>query len=156
MAVAAVSGAAQVGIRQAGAADIPALTALSAELGYPSTEEQMARRWARIEADPDHCVLVAVEQGGGVIGWVQVHLTKILESDPRGEVVGLVVAPGARRRGAGRELMRAAERWTAEHGGAMVSLRSNVTRQATHRFYEQLGYAVTKTQSNFRKTLTGP
>ena len=88
-----------------------------------------------------------------MVGWVQVHFTRWLASDARGEVVGLVVSADTRGRGIGRQLMQAAEAWTKEQGGALLVLRSNILRKETHMFYERLGYAATKTSLNFSKML---
>ena len=140
-------------IRVARAADIPALARLAGELGYATTSGQMAPRFARVTADGDHRVFVAEDATGTVVGWVQVHFTRYLASDPRGEVAGLVVAAGTRGRGLGRSLMHAAEQWTREQGGTVVALRSNILRKETHRFYERLGYAVTKTSLYFKRDL---
>jgi GNAT superfamily N-acetyltransferase len=138
-------------IREARATDVPALARLSGELGYATDASQMARRFARVSADKQHHVFVAEQSRGAVVGWVQVHFTRWLASDPRGEVVGLVVSSEARGRGIGRRLMQAAERWTKQHGGTRVALRSNILRKETHAFYQRLGYTVTKTSLNFHK-----
>jgi len=138
-------------IREARAADVPALARLAGELGYASSKEQMTRRFARVSADKEHRIFVAEDASGAVIGWVQVHFTRWLASDARGEVVGLVVAAGARGRGIGRRLMEAAETWTKAQGGTLLALRSNILRKETHTFYEKLGYTVTKTSLNFSK-----
>lgn len=49
--------------------------------------------------------------------------------------------------------MEAAERWAAERGYDEVTLHSNVTRERAHRFYQSLGYAITKSSHVFRKAL---
>lgn len=139
-------------IRPAAAADVPALRGLVLELGYAGTNEEVSRRLACILADDDQAVRVA-ERGGCVVGWIQVQATKLLESDPRGEIVGLVVTAAERRRGVGAALVRAAEEWARGHGLTLMGVRSNQVRLDAHRFYERLGYAVTKTQLSFRKTL---
>ena len=140
-------------IREARVADIPALTQLCGELGYPSEESQVKRRLARVNEDKENRIIVAEDAAGAVIGWVQVHFTRWLASDPRGEVVGLVVSSQSRGRGIGRKLMQAAETWTKEQGGAQVAVRSNLIRKETHVFYQRLGYTVTKTSLNFRKAV---
>ena len=151
--MAAVSEPPRVVIREAQAADIPVLTRLCDELGYASTVEQVQLRFERVTADRGHRIFVAEETAGAVVGWVQVHFTRWLASDARGEVVGLVVSADTRGRGIGRQLMQAAEAWTTEQGGALRVLRSNIQRKETHMFYERLGYAATKTSLNFSKML---
>ena len=143
---------AAVRIRAAGAADAAALARLSGELGYATEVEQMTRRLARVLADDEHRVLVAeADESGAVVGWLQVHLTKIIESEPRGEIVGLVVAADTRGRGIGRKLVEAAEAWAKEQGAESVGVRCNTTRAEAHRFYERLGFRAVKTQISFRK-----
>jgi GNAT superfamily N-acetyltransferase len=151
--VAAVSESPLVVIREAGATDLPALTELCGELGYASDLAQVKRRFDRVAADREHRIFVAEPAAGAVVGWVQVHFTRWLASDARGEVVGLVVSPEARGCGIGRQLMQAAEAWTKEQGGVLLVLRSNILRKETHLFYQRLGYAATKTSLNFHKAL---
>lgn len=133
--------------------DVPALTRLAGELGYPSTEAQIGARLARVLADPEHAVFVAEEPTGRVVGWVHVFINKLLESDPRAEIGGLVADPAVRRQGIGRGLMQQAEVWAKGLGLAVVSLRTNIKRTDAHKFYESLGYATAKTQITYRKQL---
>jgi len=148
-----VSGVSNVTIREARAGDVPALAWLAGELGYPTDEPQMRLRFERVAPDREHQVFVAESAAGGVMGWVHVYLTRWLATDVRGEIAGLIVDSTARNRGVGQELLQAAERWTKANGGAVLSLRSNIIRRDAHRFYQRLGYEVTKTSLNFRKTL---
>jgi GNAT superfamily N-acetyltransferase len=130
----------RIAIREAQAADLPALTWLCGELGYASDLAQVQRRFERIAGESENSVFVAEETPGAVVGWVQVHFTRWLASDARGEVVGLVVSAKTRGRGIGRRLMAAAEKWTQERGGALMVLRCNILRTETHAFYARLGY----------------
>jgi len=151
--VAAVSEAAPIVIRQARAADIGALMRLAGELGYPADEAGMRQRFASVAADENQQVFVAEESSGAVVGWVHVNFGRWLVVDPRGEVMGLIVSDARRGRGIGRRLMQAAEAWTRQQGGALLTLRSNSVRKEAHAFYERLGYGVTKTSLNFSKAL---
>jgi GNAT superfamily N-acetyltransferase len=141
-----------VRIRLAVATDATALARLADELGYGTEVTQMIARLARVAADADHRVFVAEDgESGAVVGWLQVHLTKIIESEPRGEIVGLVVAADVRGRGIGRQLVEAAEAWAKGQGAESVGVRCNTTRTDAHAFYERLGFRAAKTQINFRK-----
>ena len=139
-------------VRLAAAAEAPALAGLCAQLGYPSTAEQVADRLAGILPRPDHAVFVA-EVGGQVGGWVHVFVCRMLEAEAFAEVGGLVVDETHRGTGLGRALMDAAETWSRGRGMFEVRLRSNVVREGAHRFYESLGYARVKSQHTFYKRL---
>ena len=45
----------------------------------------------RILPDPDHRFYVAVLPDTGVAGWIHFHLHKVVESDLRVEIAGMVV-----------------------------------------------------------------
>jgi ribosomal protein S18 acetylase RimI-like enzyme len=135
--------------------DVPGVTDLCAQLGYPSAESRVAERFARLVASDRDAVLIA-DDGSRVLGWVHVYVSLTLESDRNVEIGGLVVDTKARRRGVGRLLMAGAEAWAAAHDCPRVRLRSNVTRWGAHAFYQSLGYRIVKTQYVFDKDLTSP
>jgi GNAT superfamily N-acetyltransferase len=142
-----------ISIRAARAGDAAALTSLSAELGYPGDERQVEQRFGWIARDPRQRIFVATDAAGAVVGWVHVNFGRWLVVNPRGEVMGLVVSSAMRGQGIGRQLMNAAETWTREQGGTVLTLRSNIVRKEAHAFYERLGYKVTKTSLNFSKNV---
>ena len=76
-----------------------------------------------------------------------------LESGEFVEIVGLVVDAAARGHGVGRALVAEAEAWVLEQGFDAIRVRSNVARDASHPFYENLGFARIKTQHAYRKAL---
>ena len=135
------------------AADVERVAALSGELGYPSTPEQVTSRFRLIEERPDAIAFVATDAGGSVQGWVHVYGRYHLESDRTAEIGGLVVAPELRGQGIGRTLMSAAESWSRERGYGQVRLGSNVLRAEAHRFYQGLGYTIAKSHYRFQKTI---
>jgi GNAT superfamily N-acetyltransferase len=49
--------------------------------------------------------------------------------------------------------MAAAEAWARERGYARLTLRSNTIRTEAHRFYQDLGYTIVKSQHKFQKPL---
>lgn len=144
----------KVTIRTASAADAGALAPLTGELGYPATEADMARRLALLAGSGSDAVLVA-EKDGTVAGWIHIAVVDSLENDPFAEIRGLVVSEPLRGGGIGTQLVDGAERWAIERGVPRVRVRSNVTRERTHTFYERRGYAVKKTQKVFDKTVGG-
>jgi len=100
-----------------------------------------------------HAVFVAESPDAptGLIGWVHVSVTHLLESDIRAEVNGLIVSEGQRSAGAGAKLLEAAEEWARRRGCKGMNVRSNVIRERAHKFYERQGYEHYKTQKAFRK-----
>ena len=140
-------------IRDMKPGDLEAVAALSAELGYPSSREDIARRFDPMRSRTDHAMMVAVTPEGSVAGWIQVHPVHTLESDPYAEIGGLVVGERFRRHGAGRALVAEAERRAREQGFALIRVRSNVVRPEAHRFYPGVGFELVKTQHTYGKAL---
>ena len=90
-----------------------------------------------------------------LLGWIAAERRLILESGDIVEIVGLVVDTTQQRSGIGRALVVATEQWAASLGVSTLWVSSNVTRTASHPFYESLGYVRIKTQHAYAKTL-GP
>ena len=136
-------------IRSATVDDLGAITTLSGELGYPSRTEDVERRFSKIMAAAgDHGVYVA-QADDGVVGWIHVFGAFRLESEPFAEIGGLVVAASHRGRGLGRLLCERAGQWARDHGFRALRVRTRVEREATHRFYERVGFRRAKTQEVF-------
>lgn len=135
-------------IREATLSDAAALAALSIQLGYPSTPEEMAERLRVLvsrSGTSGNGVLVA-EDESGVVGWLHVSGMFFLESPAFAEVLGLIVDEAHRGRGVGKLLLDGAARWAADHGFDKLRVRSNVIREDAHRFYEREGFRRVKTQ----------
>ena len=144
---------AKIRIRKARRGDAARIAQLSGELGYPASAEQIAARLRQLTPATKHAVFVAESAEGGLIGWVHVSTSYLLESDLRAEVNGLIVAEGQRSAGAGAKLLQAAEEWARKRGCKGMNVRSNVIRERAHKFYEANGYEHYKTQKAFRKPL---
>lgn len=142
-----------VDLRPARDADAERLAELSGELGYPSTAEQVRRRFADVRALPDDAVTVAEAPDGLVVGFVHVGPWAALVVDPGMTVHSIVVDERWRGRGIGRELMAWAEEWGRARGLTRAVLRSRAERSDAHRFYQRLGWEVAKTQYSFRRRL---
>ncbi|HLZ10859.1 MAG TPA: GNAT family N-acetyltransferase [Chloroflexota bacterium] len=139
-------------IRIAGKDDANAIARLLVQLGYPDTTAADALR--RLEGmtsrlDP----ALFVDDTNGVTGVIHVCVTETLEHEPRGEIRTLVVDDAHRNAGAGARLVDAAEEWARARGLSKMRVRSNIKRERARRFYERLGYSVTKTQNVFDKLL---
>jgi len=140
-------------IRAARPADASGIASLCGQLGYPTTEKEAGQRLQAILDQGDDAVLVATLPEGDIVGWVHVHVCRLLVADPQVTLGGLVVDEGHRGNGIGRRLMERVEAWAHERGCGVVVLSSNVVRDEAHRFYEGLGYERTKTSYAFRRTL---
>jgi GNAT superfamily N-acetyltransferase len=142
-------------IRKARRSDAERIAQLSGELGYPATAAQIATRLRQLKPASKHAVFVAEspDAASGLVGWLHVSVSHLLESDMRAEVNGLIVAEGQRSAGAGAKLLEAAEQWARRQGCRAMNVRSNVIRERAHGFYERHGYEHYKTQKAFRKPL---
>lgn len=140
-------------IRNARTYDARAIAALSGELGYPATREQVVKRLAAIEAD-GAVVLVAEDARGELVGWLHAACCAELTGDGAAEILGLVVAVTARGRGVGHALVERAGFWATAHGCTLLRVRSRVERDEAHRFYLRAGFARRKTQAVFECAIT--
>jgi GNAT superfamily N-acetyltransferase len=133
-----------VQIRTASAADAQTLAALCGELGYPSTPDQVRDRLHLLD-DPERTLLVA-QAGDHVAGFVDVHVQRVVESEPYGEVGGLIVGAPHRRTGVGAALLEAAAVWSRARGLERLWIRANLARVGPHDFYEAAGCSTVKDQ----------
>lgn len=126
---------------------------LAGQLGYPVDEGLIRKRLERLLADPAHCVLVAAESDGTLLGWIHAGESCPLEYGPRCEIFGLVVSDTARGHGIGRTLVDAVSHWAMGRSLPEVAVRSNAARTESHPFYLQLGFTRIKTQHVYRLPL---
>lgn len=136
-------------IREASAADVPAIVALFVddELGghgdslAPDLAPVYAAAFARILASPNDTLYVA-ERDGRVIGTFQLTLIQTLvhRARLRAVVESVHVASSERGRGVGAALMRRAVAEARRKGAGIVQLTSNARCKDAHRFYERLGF----------------
>jgi len=130
--------------------DAVEIARLAAELGYAAPVEVIRERLALLLPHADHRISV-VEEGGALRGWIAVERRRTLESGERVEIAGLVVDARFRGNGVGRALVMHAEQWARALGLRAIYVRSNVLRDASHPFYERLGYVRRKTQHFYAK-----
>jgi predicted N-acetyltransferase YhbS len=141
-------------VRSMTPADAAAVASLCGELGYPTTPEQARARLAA--AHPDRDFMAVAEDDGQVVGCIHVAVRTGLDIDPRPEITALVVTGTRRSHGTGAALVAAGEAWAIARGQSVIRVRSQVHRADAHRFYERLGYRVSKTQKVFDKPLAAP
>ena len=113
----------------------------------------MEARLKKVLKSKDGACFVAETREEGVVGWIHVSVTALLEVDRRAEVNGLVVDESVRSHGAGWGLLNAAEAWAKKKKCAGMTVRSNVMRERAHGFYLRHGYEHYKTQKAFRKKI---
>jgi GNAT superfamily N-acetyltransferase len=123
------------------------------QLGYPVKREAAQSCLRSIENNPELAVCVAESESGKVISWVHVFIARRIFVQYFADLGGLVVDEAARGAQIGAELMLAAEAWAAGRGCQRMIIRSNITRQRAHRFYQHLDYDVIKRQVVFHKRL---
>jgi GNAT superfamily N-acetyltransferase len=127
-------------IRSPQLSDLPRLSELSSQLGYPVSEADLGRRLTHLLFRPDHHLVLAETPPDQVVGWIHAAEQWVLESEPACEILGLVVDQSCRGQGIGRMLVAAIETWAVTRGLATIKVRSNVVRAESHPFYERLGY----------------
>lgn len=97
----------------------------------------IAQRLERAES----VVLLALDASGSPIGFCQLYPTFCsVEAAPIYTLYDLFVDPGARKTGAGRSLMMAAEATARAHGKARMDLTTAHTNTAAQSLYESLGW----------------
>jgi len=79
--------------------------------------------------------LVAVADGGDIAGYAIAHAAA-----DEGEILNLGVGPAHRRRGAGRELVRAMMETLATRGVRAVYLEVRESNVAARELYDRLGF----------------
>ena len=125
-------------IRLAERGDGALLSALFAQLSYPTPGEEVDERLA--EPDPAREVLVA-ERHGDMVGVLIWHRLQPVHLAPAwGLISALVIDEGARGGGMGARLLAAAEARALASGCSQLELSSSLKREGAHRFYLAQGY----------------
>lgn len=132
---------------------IPAVARLCAQLGYEATEAELGERWDVISRSNGDRLLVALGEGGEVLGWGHAKAETSFLTGRRLEIAALVVDEKVRGRGVGGELMAAFERWGEEQGCVAVRVASRSTRERAHAFYLGRGYVLDKISHLFKKKI---
>jgi N-acetylglutamate synthase-like GNAT family acetyltransferase len=128
-----------VSVREAGAGDEAAISALLGELGYPASVEEVARRFERLEREAGSWLWLAVE-GERVVGLAGLHVMPVIEREALGRVTAIVVTEGERRGGIGRALMERAEQEARRHGCERLEVTTADRRSEAHAFYRGMGF----------------
>ncbi len=130
------------------------VAALAAQLGYPASPDEIARRLDDLPGGAAFVALVARDRDGALAGWIHAHERRLLTAGPCAEIAGLVVERSHRRRGAGRALVEAVAEWARGRGLGALRVRSNRLREEAEPFYQRAGFERFKVQNAFRRSLT--
>ncbi|HKN68569.1 MAG TPA: GNAT family N-acetyltransferase [Gemmatimonadaceae bacterium] len=130
-------------VRDATAADAPALAPLLGELGYPAAIDALESRMRRMLSREDQRILVA-ERDGAALGLLALHIFPVLAYDrDLAMIMALVVTERARGLGVGRALIERAEAVGQSLGASRLMVTTHVRRADAHAFYERLGFEFT-------------
>ncbi|MGI2258646.1 GNAT family N-acetyltransferase [Shewanella sp. GXUN23E] len=133
--------------------DAAAIAVLTAELGYHTTEAQTLGILTTLLGSQEHGVFVALWHDE-VAGWLVIERRLTLETGWKAEITGLVVSEKCRRNGLAETLVRQAEDWCRHQGLEKLLVRSDVRRDASHRFYQAIGFTPTKVSQVYSKLLS--
>jgi len=139
-----------VTIRAARLSDWDQIAELSTHLGYGDLDsDHTGQLLAALLASDNDWVFVA-EEGDRLRGWIHCFRALRLASAPFYEIGGLVVSPDSRQRGIGRQLVQ----YGMNQLAGDWRVRCNSQREATHLFYQRLGFYCRKTQHVFEYSLS--
>lgn len=147
------NGKTEILIRHMMPSDAAEAAQLSAELGYPVAPDMMEARLRQFALLKNHVVFAACLQGH-VIAWIDVGIVYHLQSEPYGEIGGLIVSAAYQGCGIGRKLVEAAENWIAGQRILKVLVRSQIAREGAHAFYLRQNFSRLKTSVVFTKSLS--
>lgn len=127
-------------LRAARRSDAAVLSLLLAELGYPCSREEAARRIDAVAHEDDQQLWLAELDGRsvGLLGLDFMYYVPLGGITCR--ITALVVDPEARRHGVGRFLVRQAEVMAREAQASRIELTSAAHRDDAHAFYRACGY----------------
>ena len=124
---------------------------------YPETRPESLREAQDLLVNPDLLFIVALDDGGDVVGFAEGALrheyVNGCESSPVVFLEGIYVVPEARRRGIARVLSDSVASWGHERGCAEYASDSPVDNLESHAMHAALGFEETERVVYFRKVL---
>jgi N-acetylglutamate synthase-like GNAT family acetyltransferase len=141
-------------VRRATGSDLPAISGLMEQLGYPAAAIELNRRFLTVWHNRQEHRLLVAESDTTLAGLIHLTVRHTLMQDDFVEIVSLVVTESLRGRGVGRMLLSEAEQWALDLKLPSVRLYSNAVRIPTHQFYIQNGYVKVKDAVLLKKELS--
>ena len=138
-------------IREAHMFDTEEIGNLCLQLGYEVEEQLVKGNLDKLIDKQDNAIYVMENEDSKIIGWVHVYGKHLLETKSYAEIGGLIVDQEYRRLGIGERLMKMCEDWSVKEGYGTLRLRSGISREEAHIFYEKVGYENVKIQKVFEK-----
>ncbi len=137
----------EIALREATEVDLPAILSLYAQLGQDDgavlSLDEAGRIFDRMKTYPDYRVYVALLNGRVVGTFTMLIMDNIAHLGARSAILeDVMVEEGLRGQGIGKRMMRYAGSLCREKGCYKMALSSNRNREAAHRFYESLGFAL--------------
>lgn len=135
--------------------DAVSLAALTTELGYPTTAQEMSDRIAQISRHPDYHTAVALASAE-IVGYIGlIHCRFWEQNGCFVRIQALVVKKESRRLGIGQKLIDFAEQWARQSGAGVLILNcgNRPEREAAHLFYPRMGF-VAKSTGYIKKLTT--
>ena len=132
-------------IRNANSKDVSEITKLLGELGRPQPKNKLER--AKFQklihqylSDNDKQILLA-EDDSKLVGMASlVFLPRLNQSKPELWIPDLVVSKDYRRKGIGKELIKACVKIAKTKNCFRIRLESGNKRKDTHEFYKKIGF----------------
>ncbi len=127
-------------IRPAYQSDAESLSNLLAQLGHPSSVAYISRQIERIKMDDREVVLVALDEGGTVVGMLALQVADQFHEEPSiARILDLCVLDSQRGKTYGRQLLAEAERIARHHHCCRLEVTANNFRRGAHQFYAMMG-----------------
>jgi len=137
-------------IRDARAADAPAIAELLGQLGYPTEPGAALARLERLVIVGDRVFVAEVDER--VVGLAHLHVSPTIEHEhPAAKLGALVVDQQHRGRGIGRVLVEAVEAEARARGSGVFFVTTAERRDDAHAFYESFG--LERTGRRYGRTL---
>jgi GNAT superfamily N-acetyltransferase len=149
-------------IRLAVEGDAGAVSFLLGELGHPMEAARVVEKLAAVRDSSLDRIWVAEfppdalpDAGRALAGLLSFHAFPTLHTPGKlGRITALVVHPGLRGKGIGRQLVAVAERFARDCGCERLEVTSGAHRHDAHRFYASIGFSARPVR--FTKDLDPP